>query len=145
MQKRNDDIIQSVGGMRRAFLRVLQQDAERVGITQMQLIILSRISKQPNINLSDLATQSMQSASTVSGIIDRLVAAGLVHREQNSKNRRAIILNLTELGKEKRTEAFSETSFVNKRMQKLEAEISEEEWQQFFTINHKVTQLLEES
>ena len=68
------------------------------GLTLPQLRILFQIRRQPGATTNALARQLGLTAPTVSGLIDKLVRAGLVARGQRAEDRRVIPLSLTEEG-----------------------------------------------
>jgi DNA-binding MarR family transcriptional regulator len=61
--------------------------------------VLSLLHQQgPDLELSRLATQTSLPASSVTGIIDRLVAHGWVHRRRSATDRRRVTATITESG-----------------------------------------------
>lgn len=92
----------------------------------------------PNIRLSDLAERMNISNSTMSGIIDRMVKAGLVMRERTEADRRAITLNMTEQGLALR-QATEKTKmkFLEPLLQLSERD--QLEWQR---IQHEIIRIL---
>ncbi len=71
---------------------------EERGITLPQLRILFILRAQPGMTTNALASQLGLSAATVSGLIEKLVKAGLVERRQDPEDRRLIPLHLTDAG-----------------------------------------------
>ena len=94
-------LISSFREVNQQFYRRTWQHADDLGITIFQLQILRVLSIEQNLSLQDLTKELHVGKSTVSSTIDRLVKAGLVKREQSSQDRRAIVLNLTDLGHER--------------------------------------------
>ena len=94
-------LISSFREVNQQFYRRTWQHADELGITMFQLQILRVLSIKENLSLQDLTKELHVGKSTVSSTVDRLVKAGLVKREQSSQDRRAIVLNLTDLGREK--------------------------------------------
>lgn len=68
------------------------------GLTSPQLVCLRYLSLAGEVNSSNLAKAVALSQPTVTGILDRLEARGLVTRTRNSEDRRAIILRATPEG-----------------------------------------------
>lgn len=66
------------------------------GFTTPQLLLIFELSNNPGIKLNDLSDKLELSKSTVSGIIDRLEAQGVVERKIPQNNRRIVELYLTE-------------------------------------------------
>ena len=57
-------------------------------------------------SMSQLAESLHVTQATVTGIIDRLLAHGLVRREEDSADRRIVVCNLTEQGQEMMNRLF---------------------------------------
>ncbi len=73
---------------------------DSIGLTTPQLICLQRVVEHSNLTLSLLTREVSLSASTVTGIADRLEAKGLLTRERAPTDRRKIYLRPTDSGKE---------------------------------------------
>lgn len=71
--------------------------AER-GLTGAQFGTLRRIPDH-GISLTELASMSSTDPPTVSGIVDRLVKAGLIRRERSQVDRRVVEITLTDQGR----------------------------------------------
>jgi DNA-binding MarR family transcriptional regulator len=142
MEKAGREIMYSIFRIQKALYRLIREDATRVGITELQLIILYTLLKKDNIRLNDLAEKLNLSNSTVSGTIDRLVSAELVTREPSKEDRRAVILRLTEKGKAKIAEAFNDESVIIQRMRKLEREIDEADIEKLLSVHREIRDIL---
>jgi len=75
-----------------------QLDANVPALSVAQLYVLERIEEGMKRGV-DLAKRASVSAATMSGIVDRLVDAGLVRREPDRTDRRSYVLTLTDAGK----------------------------------------------
>ncbi|WP_143415436.1 MarR family transcriptional regulator [Geobacillus sp. E263] len=142
MEKLSREIMYSVFRMQKALYRLVREDAARVGITEVQLMILYTLLKKENIRLNDLAEKLNLSNSNVSGTVERLVSAGLVARETSKEDRRAVILSLTDKGRQKIKEAFNHESILLQRLRKIEQTIDMEEILQFLSIQQKMKNIL---
>lgn len=72
---------------------------KNTGLTAPQLLILREIAAAPEgITASAVAQNITLSPATVSNVIDRLEQRQLIHRERSTKDRRRVVLSLTELG-----------------------------------------------
>ncbi len=84
--------------------KTLQRD---VGLTVPQFLCLralydlERAERDEEITVADLSERVHLSPATVSRIIDRLVAGGLVLRERGTMDRRRVALSLTAAGMER--------------------------------------------
>ena len=67
-------------------------------LTSPQFAALSILQDQPNIDQATLASAIAIDRATIGGIVDRLVAKGLVQRQTNFQDRRARVLSLTDEG-----------------------------------------------
>lgn len=136
------EMMYSVFRIRKALYTLIREDATRVGITELQLIILYTLSKKDNMRLNDLAEKLNMSNSTISGTIERLVSAGLVIRKPSKEDRRAVTLHLSEKGKEKLQEAFNDESLLLQRLQKVETTLAKEEIETLLALQQKVRTIL---
>jgi DNA-binding MarR family transcriptional regulator len=103
--------------LNRRVFQLLTLDADRVGITAQQLMVLSEVRNNPAGGLEQLSEHVRLSASTVSGIVDRLVKLDLLNRERSARDRRHLELHLSPSGLEKLQEAFHpEKSILLQRM-----------------------------
>lgn len=74
----------------------LCEKAKQYGFTGPQMGVLAALHKKPFSNLNEVSEFLGLSKSTVSGIVDRLVAQGAVVREIPADNRRIVRLSLSE-------------------------------------------------
>ncbi|MED1205696.1 MarR family winged helix-turn-helix transcriptional regulator [Heyndrickxia acidicola] len=114
MNALNNEVFDSFYAINKAIFRLVKSDADRIGVTVVQLKVLHHISTCPNIGLGELAEHLRLTNSTVSGVIDRLVHNGLIDRVTSPQDRRAISLQLTERGKKKLDELIQSSVFVEK-------------------------------
>jgi DNA-binding MarR family transcriptional regulator len=68
-------------------------------ITPVQFAALDAIQARPGIDQAGLAALIAYDRATIGGVVDRLVAKGLVSREVSSTDRRAREVRLTDTGK----------------------------------------------
>ena len=71
----------------------------RFGITGPQLWALWELDRSAPLALKELAARMHLSPSTVVGVVDRLIAKGLVTRETDQVDRRRVCLSLSDQGK----------------------------------------------
>lgn len=87
--------------LRPALLRVtrrLRQEAQKVGVSALEALILGHIKRNPGIGVCDLADAEHLSRPTMSGHIKRLEAAGWVARADNAEDGRRSGLAVTKAG-----------------------------------------------
>lgn len=80
-------------------LRTAERMLAPHGLTFAQAIALALLAKgEPELDMSRVAAKTGLPASTVTGIMDRLVARGLVKRHHSETDRRRITASATEAG-----------------------------------------------
>ena len=79
--------------------RLAREQCSRLGITATQLNVLKLLQTIGDLSLSELSKKMVATNSTVTGIVDRMVAADLVAREQSAEDRRVWRIKLTAAGK----------------------------------------------
>lgn len=72
--------------------------SKQVGLTTPQLLILQAIKALSTVSIKTLSNEVALSQATVTTIIDRLEARGLVTRQRSTKDKRVVHPALTELG-----------------------------------------------
>jgi DNA-binding MarR family transcriptional regulator len=82
-------IIQSVDMHSRYLVR-------HFGLTGPQLIILQDISKHEEVSISEIAKAVSLGLPTVTGILERLENRGLIVRRRSEKDKRKILISITE-------------------------------------------------
>ncbi|GFE59065.1 MarR family winged helix-turn-helix transcriptional regulator [Geobacter sp. AOG1] len=103
MRENAEKISEVIDNLRRIFQAIndYSRTAEQfTGLTGPQLWALKILAKASPLRVSELASQMYLRPATVVGILDRLEGKGLVTRTRSMKDRRAVDLNLTEMGKE---------------------------------------------
>jgi MarR family transcriptional regulator, organic hydroperoxide resistance regulator len=71
-------------------------EGETLGIKQIELLLV--LLKHKNLSISDIAKQMGVMPSSISGLTDKLLKKGLIHRTYNHIDRRVVTVNLTEKG-----------------------------------------------
>lgn len=90
-----DDLITLLNCIKTAAVQL----AEAEGITRMQLFVMHSIHHKGNLAMGQVAGALHCDASNVTGIVDRMVAQGLVVRTECERDRRAKTIELTEKGR----------------------------------------------
>src|SRR5690349_20815490 len=83
-----DRIVETVIYLQTESRRLAKDQAARHGITPTQLNVLKLLLTVGDLSLSELSRRMAATNSTVTGIVDRMVAAELVAREQSAEDRR---------------------------------------------------------
>lgn len=89
-------ILRLVETLRRSFAR----DLAHFGLTFPQFITLCFLERAEGKahRIGALAAATLQSAASMTGIVDRLTERGLVERQRDAKDRRSVVVGLTEEG-----------------------------------------------
>ncbi len=104
-------------------LRLMMGRALReVGLSIPQFDVLSALSQRAGITQGELAQKLLVTKGNVSGLIDRLVEAGLVERRRASKDRRVHALFLTRQGEARAASGFAvQKAFLQRSLGRLAA------------------------
>jgi len=94
-----DRIVETTIYLQTESRRIAKEQCARLGITATQLNVVKMLQTIGDLSLSELSRQLAATNSTVTGIVDRMVAAGLVAREQSADDRRVWKIRLTADGK----------------------------------------------
>ena len=70
----------------------------RAGVTGAQLFVLQQLAAAPEQSVSELMAATLTTQSSVSEVVDRLVARGLVSRRRASRDARRVVLAATAKG-----------------------------------------------
>ncbi|ASA25559.1 MarR family winged helix-turn-helix transcriptional regulator [Paenibacillus donghaensis] len=95
-----DEIVSSFRRISHAFQQLLWKEAEELNITPTQLIVLRKLSVHPDIGITGLAELLHLGNSAASGVVDRMVKAGLITRQRSETDKRIYHLAMTEKGRE---------------------------------------------
>ena len=96
--KELDLIVETVIYLQTESRRLAREECQRLGITATQLNVLKLLEEVKDLNLSELSRRIAAQNSTVTGIVDRMVEAGLVVREQSEEDRRVWKIRPTDKG-----------------------------------------------
>lgn len=81
-------------------LRLAARQVEReTGLSAAQLYVLEQLREAPAMSLTELARRTFTDRSSVSAVVDRLVAARLAHRAADRSDRRRAELRITPRGR----------------------------------------------
>jgi len=88
----------------RRIIRSIDQHNKQLGskymLTVPQLVCLRQLLQEGELTPGQLAGAVYLSQATVTGIIDRLEAKGLINRERSTVDRRKILVRLTDQGRQ---------------------------------------------
>lgn len=73
---------------------------EKIGLTGSQLQVIRVLSRHDALTANQLSRAVSLSQGTVTTVLDRLEAKGLIRRERSVEDKRRLVLTLTERGRE---------------------------------------------
>lgn len=73
---------------------------KQLGLTGPQMHMLHLIAKKETSNVSQLAEQLEVKPSAITVMIDRLLQSGFVNRHHDERDRRVVLISMTDKGKE---------------------------------------------
>ncbi|HEX7063990.1 MAG TPA: MarR family transcriptional regulator [Bacillales bacterium] len=141
-QERTQQVVRSFRKVNRVMYQLLREEAELLDTTVVQILVLRVLFQNPNIGLNELAERLQLGNSTMSGVVDRLVSAGLIVRERSKEDRRSLTMRLTAEGEDKQNEAFGDDSLLVKRLSKI-LEIPREDLQYLLRIHEQIMEKLQ--
>ncbi len=95
------EIFENMDSMRQTMFKQKKVSPADFGISPAQGIVLHTIANRSSLSITDIAEILRVSRSAVTQLVDSLVKSGFVSREANPKDRRTMIISLTEEGKSK--------------------------------------------
>lgn len=102
--KQNECCIDEVGDMVKKLVRVFQlfeRDQIRIyGVTTSQCYCLLELLKTEKLTMFEMSQKMNLNTSTMTRIVDNLVRDGLIKRDRDERDRRIVVLLLTEKGRE---------------------------------------------
>lgn len=93
-----DEILVALRRVMRATDLHSKQLFKSIGLTSPQLLIMQILHREGSITAGQLADKVSLSQATVTTILDRLQAKGLIQRERSEADRRKVFVLLTEQG-----------------------------------------------
>ncbi|MSP16097.1 MAG: MarR family transcriptional regulator [Myxococcales bacterium] len=94
-----DLIVETVIYLQTEGRRLAREQCQALGVTATQLNVLKLLDEIDTLSLSELSRRLAAQNSTITGIVDRMVQAGLVAREQSAEDRRVWKIRATEHGR----------------------------------------------
>jgi DNA-binding MarR family transcriptional regulator len=98
--KPSDCIFFQLAKASQSAVRYWAQQVAPLGVTAVQAMTLTFLTDADPMTSRDLGEKTQLDSATLTGIIDRLETQGLVVRREHPDDRRAILVALTDSGKE---------------------------------------------
>jgi DNA-binding MarR family transcriptional regulator len=137
---REDNILRSLRKITRAIDIHSRQLAKRYELTGPQLVCLRQLRRSGTACPSDIAREISLSQATVTGIVDRLDAHGLITRRRSSSDRRRVEISLTPRG---RKLVDSVPSPLQERFAERIADLPEENRELIDTVLRQIVGMME--
>lgn len=84
--------------LRRALRASIRTDYPWESLPMAQVELLQRLSESPGLRINDLAARHRLASNTVSTLVQQMVLRGYVLREPDPRDRRAVLLRLSDDG-----------------------------------------------
>lgn len=94
----NEQIIETLFKIARNLKGSMHGDFEHSHLTMLQCQALECVKKKKNAHMADIAEHFATTMPTATALIDKLIAAKLVKRENDVKDRRIVKIFMTKLG-----------------------------------------------
>jgi len=96
----HQDLLTAIRQITRAIDLNSKRLAKMTGLTAPQLLVLQALEKTGSVKPSEIARKVHLSQATITSIVDRLESAGLVERQRNDTDRRAVDVIITPGGRQ---------------------------------------------
>jgi DNA-binding MarR family transcriptional regulator len=114
--KIEDCIFYQLSKANQAAARFLSEKLAPAGVTAVQGVVLNFLSEEDEITSRQLGERTKLDSATLTGILDRLEAVGLVERKRHPADRRAISICLTKNGKKVASEVYRTIQTANREL-----------------------------
>jgi len=112
--KPNDCVFFQIAKAHQAAMRFLSERMAPYGLTVVQSMVLAFLSDADGTTSADLGARTQLDSATLTGVIDRLEAAGHVRRAKHPSDRRAVMLRLTDSGADTAARVRAEIEKANR-------------------------------
>ena len=96
----HDEILIALRRITRAIDLQSKRPVKATGLTAPQLVVIDTLRKGGEMSPSAIARAVSLSQATITSILDRLTQAGLVERVKSDKDKRVVLAQLTDKGRE---------------------------------------------
>lgn len=97
-----------------AFLRKSDRHIRSLGLTPPQFDVIVTLGDTNGMTCKELSEKTLVTKGTLTGVMDRLEAKGLIERIPSRKDRRSIIIRLTEKGDKQFRKVFPDQIYYLK-------------------------------
>lgn len=108
MCERDDFIRESLDFLQRYMMKTLQKQAEEHGVTVPQARVIAEVLSKKTSSIKQLSQNLRMTQSTVSDIVERLTAKGILVKTPNAKDKRSVEISLSDVVSKEINENISE-------------------------------------
>jgi DNA-binding MarR family transcriptional regulator len=94
----NDQILEAIFKMMRNFKGAMSENSDHSHLTMLQCQALECIKKKVGTHMGDISSHFATTMPTATALVDKLITAKLVQRENDAKDRRIVKISLTKQG-----------------------------------------------
>ncbi|MFB5188866.1 MarR family winged helix-turn-helix transcriptional regulator [Alicyclobacillus fastidiosus] len=134
-------LIDSFRQVNRSMDRLWRHQAESLGLTLVQLMVLRSLTDDSDLSLGALAESCQIGCSTMSGVVKRLVESGAVERHRLEDDQRTIAIRLTPKGMELKNQAFGEESCMRNAFLRF-LDLSDNDIDAMLALHQKLIEVL---
>lgn len=107
----------------RAMTRTYREKLQPLGITYPQYLVLIVLWESDAISVSEIGRKLMLDSGTLTPVLKRLQQQGMLRRKRSSADEREVVVTLTAMGRDLKTQAVDARRFVACRLGMSEPEI----------------------
>lgn len=97
----NDCIFFQLAKASQASTRFWTKRVGASGVTAVQAMVMNFLLDEDHLTAAELGKRTMLDSATLTGVLDRMEASGLLERKQHPEDRRAVLVCLTPEGQKK--------------------------------------------
>jgi MarR family transcriptional regulator, organic hydroperoxide resistance regulator len=101
----DDQLCYAIYSAGMAIQRVYKPLLDELGLTYPQYLVLNILWREDNLTVGSIAERLALESSTLTPLLKRMEAAGLLRRTRNPANERQVVVGLTDKGRELRSRA----------------------------------------
>lgn len=123
----------------RLIIRAYQEDLDALGITYPQYLVMMVLWENDNITVNEIAAKLILNTNTITPLLKRMEAMGLLQRRQSKTDQRKVIVSLTETGLAMKDKA---AQIPLRLMEKMKIDTSEQNIQGMIGLKNKLYDLI---